>query len=89
MRQRYRLYRRNNGGRYYLHDGVTGKQESLHTSDRARALRLLHARKEAEEQPAINLQIAKACLNVRMASSSKYQPPLSGSTTGDTSPCRK
>ena len=62
MRQRYRLYRRNKGGRYYLHDGVTGKQESLHTSDRARALRLLHARKEAEEQPAINLQIAKAYL---------------------------
>jgi len=62
MRQRYRLYRRKKGGRYYLHDDATGKQESLHTSDRATALRLLHARQEAEEQPAINLQIAKAYL---------------------------
>jgi len=62
MKQRYRLYRRNNGVRYYLHDDVTGKQESLHTSDRATARRLFHAHTEAEKQPAINLQIAKAYL---------------------------
>jgi len=40
MRQQYRLYRRKNGGRYYIHDDVTGKQDSLHTTDRATALRL-------------------------------------------------
>ena len=40
MRQRYRLYRRKKGGRYYIHDDATGKQDSLHTSDRAAALRL-------------------------------------------------
>jgi hypothetical protein len=28
MRQRYRLYRRKKGGRYYIHDDVTGKQDS-------------------------------------------------------------
>jgi integrase len=62
MRQRYRLYRRKNGGRYYIHDDATGKQESLGTSDRATAVRLFHSRQEAEKQPAINLQIARAYL---------------------------
>jgi integrase len=62
MRQRYRLYKRKNGGRYYLHDDVTGKQESLGTSDRATAVRLFHSRQEAQQQPAVNLQIARAYL---------------------------
>jgi integrase len=62
MRQRYRLYRRKKGGRYYIHDDATGKQESLGTSDRATAVRLFHSRQEAEKQPAINLQIARAYL---------------------------
>ena len=62
MRQRFRLYRRKKGGRYYLHDDATGKQESLKTSDRAVALRLLHSRREAHEQPTVNLQIARAYL---------------------------
>ena len=62
MRQRYRLYRRKNGGRYYIHDDVTGKQESLGTSDRAIAVRLFHSKSEAVQQPAVNLQIARAYL---------------------------
>jgi len=62
MRQRYRLYRRKSGGRYYIHDDLTGKQDSLHTTDRATALRLFHSRKEAQQQPAVNLQIARAYL---------------------------
>jgi hypothetical protein len=47
MRQRFRLYKRKKGGRYYLHDDATGKQESLGTSDRATAVRLFHSRQEA------------------------------------------
>ena len=62
MRQRYRLYKRKNGGRFYIHDDVTGKQESLGTNDRATAVRLFHSRQEAEQQPAVNLQIARAYL---------------------------
>ena len=61
MRKRFRLYKKN-GGRYYIHDEVTGKQDSLHTSDRATAVRLFHSRQEAEQQPAVNLQIARAYL---------------------------
>jgi integrase len=41
---------------------VTGKQDSLHTTDRATAVRLFHSRQEAEQQPAVNLQIARAYL---------------------------
>jgi len=52
MRQQYRLYRRKKVGRYYIHDDVTGKQDSLHTIDRATALRLFHSRGEAQQQPA-------------------------------------
>ena len=62
MRQRYRLYLREKTGRYYIHDDVTGKQESLRTKDRATAERLFHSRQEADKQPAINLQIARAYL---------------------------
>ena len=62
MRTRYRLYLREKTGRYYLHDDVTGKQESLKTKDKATALRLFHSRNEAEQQPAVNLQIARAYL---------------------------
>ena len=62
MKQKFRLYRRGNSGRYYIHDDATGKQESLHTNDRAAALRLLHAKNEAVLQPAMNLQIAQVYL---------------------------
>jgi integrase len=62
MTKRFRLYRRAKTGRFYIHDSVTGKQDSLHTSDRATATRLLHSRNEAEQQPAVNLQIARAYL---------------------------
>lgn len=62
MNQRYRLYRRSRGGRFYLHDSETGKQESLGTTDRVVARRLLHARNEAGQLQAVNLQIARAYL---------------------------
>jgi integrase len=61
MTQKFRLYRRSNG-RFYAEDNVTGKQESLHTSDRAEAFRLLIAKNEAEQQPAFNFQLARTYL---------------------------
>ena len=63
MKTRFRLYRRNQGGRYYIHDETTGKQESLLTTNRSEAVRLLHARNEAVRQPAMNLQIAQVYLH--------------------------
>jgi integrase len=60
MKKRFILYRR--GETYYLEDTVTRKQQSLHTKDRPTAERLLHAKNEAEQQTAVNLQIARAYL---------------------------
>jgi integrase len=73
MKTRFRLYRRTRSGRYYIHDDQTGKQESLHTSDRPTAVRFLHAKNEAVLQPAINLQIAQVYLQ-------HGDPALSGRT---------
>lgn len=61
MKQRFKLYRRNNGN-YYAEDLSTGKQSSLRTRDKAEANRLLHARNEAAYQPAFNKQMAKTYL---------------------------
>ena len=55
MKQKYRLYRRHQSGNYYIQDNVTGKQESLGTSDKVEAHRLWHTRNEAASQPAMNL----------------------------------
>ncbi len=62
MKNRYRLYRRPSTGVFYVHDSETGKQDSLHTKDRAEATTLLNARNESVRQPQLNLQIAKAYL---------------------------
>ena len=61
MKQRFKLYRRNNG-RYYAEDTITGKQSSLGTREKSEANRLLHARNEAAYQPAFNKQMAKTYL---------------------------
>jgi integrase len=60
MKPRYRLFLR--GETYYCEDTVTRKQTSLHAKDKTVALRLLHTKNEAEQLPAINLQIARAYL---------------------------
>ena len=59
-RRRYLLFLRRKT--YYCEDLLTRKQQSLQTGDKETALRLLHARNEAEHQPAVNLQIARAYL---------------------------
>jgi len=63
MNARYRLMRRGaRGGIYYCVDAATRKRESLQTSDRVAAARIVAARNEADRKPALNLQIAKAYL---------------------------
>ena len=61
MKQRYHLFRRENGI-YYSLDTLTTKRASLKTTDLETARRLLSAQNEACRQPAINLQIARAYL---------------------------
>ncbi len=55
------MFRR--GNVYWAQNNETGKQESLQTKDRATAERLLNAKNEAQRQPIINLQIARAYLS--------------------------
>ena len=64
MKQRFRLYRRAASGRFYAQDSLTGKQESLKTSDRTEALRLLNAKNEAAYHPAFNAQLARTYLAI-------------------------
>jgi integrase len=59
MKQRYRLFRRG-WGIYYCEDTQTKKQETLGTSNKQDAQRLVHAKNEAERQPLVNMQIARA-----------------------------
>ena len=61
MKPRYRIYRRQRGI-FYLFDRHTGKRESLETADAEAARRVLQAKNEAQHQPLINRQIARAYL---------------------------
>jgi integrase len=63
MKTRYRLIRRGiRGGAFYCVDTMTGKRTSLHTGTEDEARQFIQARNQAERQPEINLQIAKAYL---------------------------
>jgi integrase len=88
MKQRFILYRRNNG-RFYAEDTVTKKQSSLKTRDEAEALTLLHSKNEAFRQPVLNLQIARTYLSATDANAAKrtWQTPMDEMTatkTGET-----
>lgn len=61
MKRQYRLFQRNSGI-FFIQNNTTGRQESLKTRDKAAARRIFNAKNEASEQPALNLQIAKAYL---------------------------
>jgi len=61
MKQRYRLFRRENGV-YYSLDTLVKKRNSLNTADPQEARRFLNALNEACQQPAVNLQIAQVYL---------------------------
>ncbi len=61
MKRQYRLFQRNSGI-FFIQNNTTGKQESLKTRDKTAARRIFNAKNEASEQPALNLQIAKAYL---------------------------
>jgi hypothetical protein len=63
MKTRYRLIRRGNrGGAFYCVDVNTGKRTSLQTSNDDEAQQIIQAKNQAERQPVLNLQIAKAYL---------------------------
>jgi len=63
MKTRYRLIRRGlRGDRFYCVDTTTGKRASLRTASAEAARQIIEAKNNAERQPVLNLQIAKAYL---------------------------
>jgi integrase len=63
MKTRYRLIRRGiRGDRFYCVDTTTGKRASLRTASAEAAQQIIEAKNNAERQPVLNLQIAKAYL---------------------------
>ena len=62
--ERFRLFRRA-GGNFYARDKITGRSESLSTSDRTQAKQLLAARNQAAAQPQLNRTMAKAYLSAK------------------------
>jgi hypothetical protein len=63
MKTRYRLIRRGvRGGGFYCVDNKTGKRTSLRTASEGEARQIVEAKNQAERQPVLNLQIAKAYL---------------------------
>jgi integrase len=47
---------------FYCVDNQTGRRTSLHTSDEDEALQIIQAKNQAQRQPVLNLQIARAYL---------------------------
>jgi len=63
MTTRFRLtFRGKRGGMFYCVDKTTGKRTSLQTTDKDEARQIIEAKNQAERQPVLNLQIAKAYL---------------------------
>jgi hypothetical protein len=63
MKARYRITRQGNrGDTFYCVDAKTGKRHSLQTSSADAARQIVAAKNQAERQPILNLQIAKAYL---------------------------
>src|SRR5437764_11176194 len=84
MKTRYRLIRRGvRGGAFYCVDNNTSKRTSLRTGSEDEARQIVEARNQAERQPVLNLQIAKAYLAGTDAAITKrtWQDAISALTT--------
>jgi hypothetical protein len=64
MQERFRIFRCASGN-FYARDEITGRSESLGTSDRTQAKQLLVARNQAAAQPQLNRTMAKAYLSAK------------------------
>jgi integrase len=62
VKERFKMFRRK-GGIYYARDTVTLGKQSLGTSDRVQATRLVGAKNQAVEQPSLNKGMAKVYLS--------------------------
>ncbi len=64
MADQFYLFRRGNG-RYYAQDRISKRQTSLNTSNASQAKRLIAAKNQASEMPALNMAMARAYLTAK------------------------
>jgi len=70
MTTRYRLiFRGKRSGMFYCVDKTTGKRTSLQTTNKDEARQIVEAKNQAERQPVLNLQFAKAYLAAQTTAS--------------------
>ncbi len=69
MTKRYRIFRRRSV--YYVHDNLTGKQETLHTKNKVDAERLFHAKNESAQGPLLNRNLGRVYLSASDPESTK------------------
>jgi len=62
MKNRYRFFKRGSAWTYYVHENATGRQESLHTTDKAEAHKLFNAKNQAANGSSLNYALASAYL---------------------------
>jgi hypothetical protein len=72
VKSRFRMFQRQ-GGVFYWQDNQTKQQGNLGIKDKHAALKLLHAKNEAHEQPILNLALAEP---TRPRTSRKCPPGL-------------
>ena len=59
MKKAYRMYKRKRTGVFYIENNSTREQRSLGTTDKEQAKRLFDAENQAQQAPALNLQLGK------------------------------
>ncbi len=69
MTKQYRIFRRRSV--YYVHDNLTGKQETLHTKNKVDAERLFHAKNESAQGPLLNRNLGRVYLSASDPESTK------------------
>jgi hypothetical protein len=57
LKTTYRMYRRRRTGVYYIENNSTDEQQSLRTTNRAEAKKLLDAKNQTHQSAALNLQL--------------------------------
>ena len=59
MKKAYRMFKRKNRPNYYIQNNSTREQRCLGTSDKQEAQRILDVENQAQQTPALNLQLGK------------------------------
>ena len=83
MKSRYRLVcRGSRGGKFYCYDTRLRQRTRLNTTDRRAAVQIVNAKNQAEQQPALNLQLAKTRQSVSGGNGQRHHQAHVGGCLG-------